>query len=172
QLESLSAKMSDVATTFAVDMSLQTQAVAAMFKNGLAPSAEDALDLITVGFQKLGPNAEDLLETFQEYSIQFKKLGIDGEEALGLFQQGIKAGARDTDIIADAFKEFGIRAIDMSQSSQDAYKALELDAEKMSLQIAKGGETAGEGLQIVLDKLRSMKDPVEQNTAAVGLFGT
>ncbi|MEU6899460.1 phage tail tape measure protein [Streptomyces virginiae] len=172
QLESLSAKMSDVATTFAVDMSLQTQAVAAMFKNGLAPSAEDALDLITVGFQKLGPNAEDLLETFQEYSIQFKKLGIDGEEALGLFQQGIKAGARDTDIIADAFKEFGIRAIDMSQSSQDAYKALELDAEKMSLQIAKGGETAGEGLQIVLDKLRSMKDPVEQNAAAVGLFGT
>lgn len=172
QLESLSGKMSDVAKTFAVDMSLQTQAVAAMFKNGIAPSAEDALDLITVGFQKLGPNAEDLLETFQEYSVQFKKLGIDGEEALGLFQQGIAAGARDTDIIADAFKEFGIRAIDMSTSSQDAYKAIGLDAEKMSLQIAKGGDTAGEGLQLVLDKLRAIKDPVDQNAAAVGLFGT
>lgn len=172
QLESLSGKMSDVAKTFAVDMSLQTQAVAAMFKNGLAPDAESALDLITVGFQKLGPNAEDLLETFQEYSIQFKKLGINGEEALGLFQQGIAAGARDTDIIADAFKEFGIRAIDMSTSSQDAYKAIGLDAEKMSLQIAKGGDEAGEGLQIVLDKLREMKDPVAQNAAAVGLFGT
>jgi phage-related protein len=172
QLESLSAKMSDVATTFGLDMELQTQAVAAMFKNGIAPSAEDALDLITVGFQKLGPNAEDLLETFQEYSIQFKKLGIDGEEALGLFQQGIAAGARDTDIIADAFKEFGIRAIDMSESSQAAYEALGLDAEKMSLQIAKGGDTAGEGLQTVLDKLRAIKDPVDQNAAAVGLFGT
>ncbi|MGW6872918.1 phage tail tape measure protein [Streptomyces xanthophaeus] len=172
QLESLSGKMSDVAKTFAVDMSLQTQAVAAMFKNGLAPDAEAALDLITVGFQKLGPNAEDLLETFQEYSIQFKKLGINGEEALGLFQQGIAAGARDTDIIADAFKEFGIRAIDMSTSSQDAYKAIGLNAEKMSLQIAKGGDEAGEGLQIVLDKLREMKDPVAQNAAAVGLFGT
>ncbi|MFI5985036.1 phage tail tape measure protein [Streptomyces sp. NPDC051555] len=172
QLESLSAKMSDVASTFGVDMSLQTQAVAAMFKNGVAPSAEAALDLITVGFQKLGPNAEDLLETFQEYSVQFKKLGINGEEALGLFQQGIAAGARDTDIIADAFKEFGIRAIDMSQSSQDAYKAIGLDAEKMSLQIAKGGDVAGEGLQLVLDKLRSIEDPVARNAAAVGLFGT
>ncbi|MGW7107008.1 phage tail tape measure protein [Streptomyces xanthophaeus] len=172
QLESLSAKMSDVATVFGTDMVRQTEAVAAMFKNGLAPDAESALDLITVGFQKLGPNAEDLLETFQEYSIQFKKLGINGEEALGLFQQGIAAGARDTDIIADAFKEFGIRAIDMSQSSQDAYKALGLSAEAMSLQIAKGGDTAGEGLQLVLDKLREMKDPVAQNAAAVGLFGT
>ncbi|WP_053682761.1 phage tail tape measure protein [Streptomyces sp. WM4235] len=172
QLESLSAKMSDVATVFGADMELQTQAVSAMFKNGLAPNAEAALDLITVGFQKLGPNAEDLLETFQEYSIQFKKLGIDGEEALGLFQQGIAAGARDTDIIADAFKEFGIRAIDMSESSQEAYKAIGLDAEKMSLQIAKGGDVAGEGLQTVLDKLREIKDPVDRNAAAVGLFGT
>ncbi|MFD0721301.1 phage tail tape measure protein [Streptomyces globosus] len=172
QLESLAGKMSDVATTFGTDMNRQTEAVAAMFKNGLAPDAESALDLITVGFQKLGPNAEDLLDTFQEYSIQFKKLGIDGEEALGLFQQGIAAGARDTDIIADAFKEFGIRAIDMSESSQEAYKALGLDAEKMSLQIAKGGDVAGEGLQLVLDRLRGMKDPVEQNAAAVGLFGT
>jgi phage-related minor tail protein len=172
QLESISGKMSDLATTFGLDMNRQTEAVSAMFKNGLAPSAEAALDLITTGFQKLGPNAEDLLDTFQEYSIQFRKLGIDGNEALGLFQQGIRAGARDTDIIADAFKEFGIRAIDMSKSSQEAYEAIGLDAEKMSLQIAKGGDTAGAGLQLVLDKLRGMKDPVEQNAAAVGLFGT
>ncbi|MEU7066883.1 phage tail tape measure protein [Streptomyces sp. NPDC046161] len=172
QLESISAKMSDVASTFGLDMGLQTQAVAAMFKNGVARSADEALDLITVGFQKLGPNAEDLLETFQEYSIQFKKLGINAETALGLFQQGIAAGARDTDIIADAFKEFSIRAIDMSQSSQDAYAAIGLDAQKMSLQIAQGGDSASEGLQLVLDKLRSIEDPVARNAAAVGLFGT
>ncbi|MFE6126813.1 phage tail tape measure protein [Streptomyces sp. NPDC056437] len=172
QLESIAAKMTDVATTFGTDMSMQTQAVSAMLKNGLAPSAEDALDIITVGFQKLGPNAEDLLETFQEYSVQLKKLGIDSEQALGLFQQGIQGGARDTDIIADAFKEFSIRAIDMSTSSQDAYKAIGLDAAKMSLQISKGGEGAEAGLQLVLDKLRAIKDPVKQNAAAVGLFGT
>ncbi|MCC9154911.1 replication protein [Streptomyces parvulus] len=172
QLKSIAAQMSDVATTFGTDMSMQSQAVAALLKNGLAPTAEEALDVITVGFQKLGPNAEDLLETFQEYPVQLRKLGLDSKTALGLFRQGLQGGARDTDIIADAFKELSIRSIDMSQSSQDAYKLLGLDAEKMSLQMAKGGEYASSGLQLILDRLRAIKDPVKQNAAAVGLFGT
>lgn len=172
QLKAIAAQMSDVATTFGTDMGLQSQAVSALLKNGLAPSAKSALDIVTVGFQKLGPNAEDILETFQEYPVQLRKLGLDAKTSLGLFQQGLKGGARDTDIIADGFKEFSIRAIDMSESSQDAYKLLRLDAEQMSAQIAKGGTHASSGLQTVLDKLRAMKDPVKQNAAAVGLFGT
>ncbi|TPN29368.1 replication protein [Mesorhizobium sp. B2-3-3] len=172
QLDAIGTKMTDVANTFGTDMGLQSQAVSALLKNKLAPNAEAALDLITVGFQKLGPNAEDLLETFQEYPVQLKKLGLDAQTSLGLFQQGLQGGARDTDIIADAFKEFSIRAIDMSQGSQDAYKALGLSASGMSSQIAKGGAGATAGLQTVLDKLRSMKDPVAREAAAVGLFGT
>ncbi|MFC8009160.1 peptidoglycan DD-metalloendopeptidase family protein [Streptomyces cinereoruber] len=172
QLEIISTRMTDVASTFGTDMNLQSQAIAALLKNRLAPDAESALDIITAGFQRLGPNAEDLLETFQEYPVQLRKLGIDAKTALGLFQQGIQGGARDTDIIADAFKEFSIRAIDMSESSQTAYEDLGLNAEKMSLQIARGGVQARNGLQLVLDKLRQIKDPVKQNAAAVGLFGT
>ncbi|MFI1928359.1 phage tail tape measure protein [Streptomyces sp. NPDC020377] len=172
QLKSIAAQMTDVSTTFGTDMSMQTQAVSALMKNGLAPSASGALDVITVGMQKLGPNAEDLLETFQEYPVQLRKLGLDAKTSLGLFSQGLQAGARDTDIIADAFKEFSIRSIDMSAGSQAAYKALGLDATKMSAQIAKGGEGASVGLQTVLDRLRAMKDPVAQQAAAVGLFGT
>lgn len=172
QLKAISSQMADVANTFGTDMSMQTQAVAAMMKNRLAPDAKSALDVITVGMQKLGPNAEDLLETFQEYSVQLRKLGIDSTEALGLFRQGIQGGARDTDIIADAFKEFSIRAVDMSDTSRDAYKALGLDAEKMEQQIGKGGDSAQRGLQTVLDKLRQIEDPVKREAAAVGLFGT
>ncbi|MDX3294604.1 replication protein [Streptomyces scabiei] len=172
QLKAIAAQMSDVATTFGTDMGLQSQAISALLKNGLAPNAKSALDIVTVGFQKLGPNAEDILETFQEYPVQLRKLGLDAKTSLGLFQQGLKGGARDTDIIADGFKEFSIRAIDMSESSQDAYKLLRLDAEQMSAQIAKGGTHASSGLQTVLDKLRAMEDPVKQNAAAVGLFGT
>ncbi|MGC5531566.1 phage tail tape measure protein [Streptomyces sp. SR-10] len=172
QLDSIGTKMVDVAKTFGMDMNLQGQAVSAMLKNKLAPDATSALDLITVGFQKLGPNAEDLLETFQEYPVQLRKLGLDAKTAMGLFSQGIKGGARDTDIIADAMKEFSIRAVDMSQGSQDAYKSIGLNAEKMSLQIAKGGKGATAGLQTVLDKLRDIDDPVKREAAAVGLFGT
>lgn len=172
QLESIATKMSDVATTFGTDMSMQTQAVSALMKNGLAKNAGEALDVITYGLQKLGPNAEDLLETFQEYPRQLQKLGLDAQTSLGLFSQGLLAGARDTDIIADAFKEFSIRSIDMSAGSRAAYKSLGIDAEKMEQQISKGGDRARAGLQTVLDKLRGMKDPVERNAAAVGLFGT
>lgn len=172
QLDLIGAKFTDVANTFGTDMGLQSQAISALLKNQLAPNASVALDIITTGFQKLGPNAEDLLETFQEYPIQLRKLGIDANQAIGLFRQGIQGGARDTDIIADAFKEFSIRAIDMSTTSQDAYKLIGLNAEKMSLQISKGGEGANAGLQLVLDRLRAIKDPVKQSAAAVGLFGT
>ncbi|WP_432147962.1 phage tail tape measure protein [Streptomyces sp. bgisy029] len=172
QLDAIGTRMVDVAKVFGTDMNLQGQAVSAMLKNRLAPDATAALDLITVGFQKLGPNAEDLLETFQEYPVQLKKLGLDARTAMGLFQQGIQGGARDTDIIADAMKEFSIRAVDMSEGSQDAYESIGLNAEKMSLQIAKGGKGATAGLQTVLDKLREIDDPVKREAAAVGLFGT
>ncbi|MGW2591664.1 transglycosylase SLT domain-containing protein [Streptomyces sp. NPDC001515] len=172
QLESIATKMNDVATTFGTDMSMQTQAVSALMKNGLAKNAGEALDLITFGLQKLGPNAEDLLETFQEYPRQLQKLGLDARVSLGLFSQGLRAGARDTDIVADALKEFGIRSIDMSAASREAYKALGINAVKMEQQIAKGGAGARKGLQTVLDRLRAMRDPVERNAAAVGLFGT
>ncbi|WP_458085813.1 phage tail tape measure protein [Streptomyces malaysiensis] len=172
QLESIASKMSDVSKTFGTDMSMQTQAVSALMKNGLAKNAGEALDVITVGMQKLGPNAEDLLETFQEYPVQLKKLGLDSKTSLGLFRQGLQGGARDTDIIADALKEFSIRAIDMSDGSRAAYKALGLDAKEMEKQIGKGGESARKGLDTVLDKLRGIHDPVKREAAAVGLFGT
>jgi len=172
QLESIATKMSDVARTFGTDMGMQTQAVSAMLKNGLAPDADAALDVIATGFQKLGPNADDLLETFQEYSVQLKKLGLDSETSLGLFSQGLKGGARDTDIIADAFKEFSIRAIDGSKGTAAAYKSLGLDMDTMSAKIGKGGKSATGGLDTVLDRLRAMKDPVAREAAAVGLFGT
>ncbi|MEV5680959.1 phage tail tape measure protein [Streptomyces sp. NPDC052179] len=172
QLDSIGTKMVDVAKVFGTDMTLQGQAVSAMLKNKLAPDATSALDLITVGFQKLGPNAEDLLETFQEYPVQMRKLGLDAKTAMGLFSQGILGGARDTDIIADGLKEFSIRAVDMSATSQDAYKSIGLNAKQMSLQIAAGGKGAADGLQTVLDRLRDIDDPVKREAAAVGLFGT
>lgn len=172
QLQSIATKMADVSSVFGTDMNMQTQAVSAMLKNNLAPNASAALDVISVGMQKLGPNAEDLLDTFQEYSVQLKKLGIDSETALGLFRQGIQGGARDTDIVADALKEFSILSIDTSKTSRDAYKSLGLDAAQMEAQIGKGGKSASAGLQTVLDKLRGMSDPVKREAAAVGLFGT
>lgn len=148
------------------------RAVSQMIRTGLVPDAQSAFDVLAVGFQNGSNKADDLIDTFNEYGTQFRKLGIDGPAAMGLITQAIQAGARDSDLAADALKEFSIRAVDGSKTSADAFKLLGLDAEKMTNQIAQGGPKAQAGLALVLDKLRGIKDPATQAAAATGLFGT
>lgn len=140
--------------------------------SGLAGSYKEAMDVILKGNQ-LGLNSsEDLLDTFNEYSPYLGKLGLDAQTSLGIMKQGLAGGARNLDVIGDSWKEFGIRAIDGSATSVAAYKSLGLNADKTAAAIAKGGPAAAKMTATVLDKIKSIKDPVKQNTVAVGLFGT
>jgi phage-related minor tail protein len=147
-------------------------AVSTMLKTGLAGSAAEAFDIIQRGVEKGVNKADDLLDTFTEYSTQFRKLGIDGQTAMGLLSQGLKGGARDADTVADALKELSIRAIDGSATTQAGYKLLGLSAKETAADFAAGGDRASGALATVLDKLKAIKDPVKQQAAAVDLFGT
>jgi phage-related minor tail protein len=149
-----------------------SSAVSQMMRTGMARSSEEAMDLLVKATQNGVNKSQDLLDTMNEYSTQFRKLGIDGPHAVGLLSQAIKAGARDSDTAADALKEFSIRAVDGSTTSAQGFKLLGLDAKKMTATMAKGGDVAAEGLNSVLQRLREMKDPVKQNAAATALFGT
>jgi hypothetical protein len=157
---------------FGVDVAESTVAASKLIKNGLAKDATAAFDLITAGFTSGLDVNGDWLDTLNEYSIQFSKLGITGDDALGILSRGMQAGARDTDSIADAFKEFSLRAIDGSKLTADGFKAIGIDAKKASKVIAEGGPVAESMTQDVLDGLARMKDPVAQNAAGVALFGT
>ncbi|MBF4613275.1 phage tail tape measure protein [Curtobacterium sp. VKM Ac-1376] len=162
----------DVATTFDQDLGGVTTAIGQLMRTGMAPDAEAALDIITSGLQGNARASEDLIDTFTEYPALFQRLGLDGQTATGLIDQGLAAGARNTDLVADALKEFQIRATDGSASSAAGFEALGLNAQEATAQIAAGGEGAAQGLDTVLDRLRNMQDPVERNAAAVNLFGT
>ncbi|MET9147299.1 phage tail tape measure protein [Streptomyces sp. NPDC004042] len=172
QIESIAGKVTDLSKTFELDLGQTSNAVGQILKNGLAKDGTEALDILTVGMQKMGPRADDMADTFNEYSTKFRDLGLSAADAMGLMSQGMQAGARDTDTVADALKEFQIRATDGSTSSAEAYKAIGLNAEEMTRKIAKGGPGAREGLQQVLDGLKAIKDPAERSAASVGLFGT
>ncbi|MFJ9161215.1 phage tail tape measure protein [Streptomyces griseoviridis] len=172
QIESITGKVTDLSKTFDLDLGQTSNAVGQMLKNGLAKDGTEALDILTAGMQKMGPRADDMADTMNEYSTKFRDLGLSAKDAMGLMSQGMQAGARDTDTVADALKEFQIRATDGSKSSAEAYKAIGLNAEEMTRKIAKGGPGAREGLQQVLDGIKAIKDPAERNAAAVGLFGT
>ncbi|MFJ9646726.1 phage tail tape measure protein [Streptomyces sp. NPDC101206] len=162
----------DVAAVLGEEVGPTANAVGQMLKTGMAKDADEAFDILVAGAQNGANKSEDLLDTFNEYSTQFRKLGLDGKTAMGLIQQGLQGGARDADIVADAFKEFSIRAIDGSKSTAEGFKAIGLDAEDMAAKIAKGGPSAEKALGLTLDRLRAIKDPVERSAAAVGLFGT
>lgn len=171
-LQPITEKVMGLGSTFDQDLGGVVNAVAKMVRTGLAPDFDTAMDVITVGFQKGNDKSEDFLDTLNEYSIQFKKMGIDGATASGLISQGLKAGARDGDLVADVIKEFSIRAIDGSAGAAAGYKALGLSAKDMTAQIAQGGKKANSGLQTVLDRLKGIEDPVKRNAAATALFGT
>ncbi|MFD9629796.1 phage tail tape measure protein [Streptomyces violascens] len=172
QIKSITGKVTDLSKTFELDLGQTSNAVGQMLKSGLAKDGTEALDILTAGMQKMGPRADDMADTFNEYSTKFRDLGLSAGDAMGLMAQGMAAGARDTDTMADALKEFQIRATDGSKTSTDAYKAIGLNAEEMTKKIAAGGPGAKQGLQQVLDGIKAIKDPAERSQAAVGLFGT
>lgn len=172
QIEGVSTKVADLANTFDQDLGGVTNAVSQMLRTGLASSADEAFDVLTVGFQSSANKADDLLDTFNEYGTQFRKAGLDGATAMGLLDQAIQAGARDSDVAADAIKEFSIRAVDGSKTTADGFKALGLNADDMAAKFAQGGKSATGALDTTLDRLRGIKDPIKQSQAAVALFGT
>ncbi|GGR71329.1 hypothetical protein GCM10010252_07070 [Streptomyces aureoverticillatus] len=172
QIEEIAGGITNLSKTFELDLGQTANAVGQILKTGLAKNGTEALDLLTVGMQKMGPRADDMADTFNEYSTKFRDLGLSGADAMGLMAQGMAAGARDTDTMADALKEFQIRATDGSKASTEAYQAIGLNAEEMTRKIAAGGPGAREGLQQVLDGIKAIKDPAKRSQVAVGLFGT
>jgi len=172
QLKSIATNVSDLASTFELDLGQTANAVGQAIKTGLAKDGREAIDVFTVGLQKMGPRADDLMDTFNEYSVQFQRLGLDAKTATGLLSQGMKAGARDTDVVADALKEFTLEGVMGSDKIVKGFQAIGLNADDMVKKISKGGPDATEALQMTLDTLRKMEDPVKRDAAAAELFGT
>jgi hypothetical protein len=172
ELESMTTQALTLRDAFGVEVVDSTRAVGQMIKTGMAKNAKEGFDLITAGEQMGLDKAGDLIDTFNEYGTQFRKLGIDGPYALSLINAAIQAGARDSDIAADAIKEFSIRAVDGSKLTAQGFKAAGLDADKMSAAISKGGPTAQAAFRQTLQAVMSIKDPIKQNAAGVALFGT
>ncbi|MFF3092263.1 phage tail tape measure protein [Streptomyces cyaneofuscatus] len=172
QLDALGVRIATTGKILGEEVAHVSTTVGKMVKTGMARDAEEAMDILVKAQQK-GLNAsEDLLDTFDEYSTQFRKVGIDGPMAMGLVSQALAGGARDTDIAADAIKEFSLLSIDGSDAAAEAYKALGLDADKMIATLAAGGPKATQAMDTIFDKIRGLDDPVKKNTVAIGLFGT
>ncbi|MFM9634740.1 phage tail tape measure protein [Streptomyces galilaeus] len=170
-LEGVTTKALALSETFDQDLTMATAAVGQMIRTGLADNADEAFDILAVGLGTAADKSGDLLETFNEYSTQFRRLGIDGQTATGLIAQGLENGARDADQVADALGQFGERALAGGTAVDDAYKSIGLSASDMAKMIGAGGDSAEQALGMTLKALRGTGDEQVRLNAAAALFG-
>ncbi|MGI5182229.1 phage tail tape measure protein [Dactylosporangium sp. CA-152071] len=168
-LQNISGSALNLASTFGIDVAESTRAVSKLIKTGLAADAEAAFDIIARGFQGTANEADDLLDTFTEYSTQFRALGVDGKQALGLIEQGLAGGARDGDTVADTLKEINDRVL--NGDAAEGLKAIGLNARQMAADFAAGGPRANGALDTIFDRLRTIKDPADRAKVAAELLG-
>ena len=172
-VQSMTAKALSLAKAFDIEVSRAVQVVGQLVKSGLVKDAEQGMDLLTASLQKV-PAAvrEDVIDALDEYGPFMQQIGLKGQQAFELLVQGAEKGMYGIDKTGDALKEFTIRATDMSAATQEAYKTLGLDTEKVTNDLLAGGQRGSKAFQLIITKLRGIKDPAEQSQAALALFGT
>ncbi|SFM35885.1 phage tail tape measure protein [Salibacterium qingdaonense] len=139
-----------------------------------------SLDTIATGMQSGVNVSGDYLETIQEFSPAFNRIGADNSEMISILQSGMEAGVRDTDRMADSINEFGIRMqetdneslLKVAESLTDTEKEAEKLADTWQSDFAKGGQEAKEVTNEVVNGLLDMEGEVGYMETATGLFGT
>lgn len=173
ELTDMGAKALDLSKIMDEDVGRVTRGVGQLMRNGLAKDGTEAFDLITAASQKLPKEMRgELLDTIEEYSADISSLGITGPQAMGALSASVKAGARNTDLAADALRELSIRGIDGTKATAAGFTALGLDADVMAQKLAAGGPSAQKATSEIIQALSGMSDPIAQEAAGVALFGT
>lgn len=156
---------------FEYDVAESTRAAEAIRKN-FGSSAEEAFSLIAAGAQNGLDYSGELIDTINEYSSQFAKMGFDADGMFNILQAGADGTAWNLDKVGDAIKEFSIRAIDGSDSTVEAFTSLGYNAENIMATFAAGGEGANKAFFDVINTLMAVDDQVERDALGVALFGT
>ena len=157
--------------TFEYGVEESTRAAAAITKN-FGGSAKEAFSLIAAGAQNGLDYSGELIDTINEYSSQFSKLGFTADGMFQLLQSGADSTAWNLDKVGDAIKEFSIRAIDGSDTTVQAFQDLGYNANAMMETFAGGGEDANKAFFDVLNTLMDMDDQVKRDALGVSLFGS
>ncbi|MDF3280488.1 phage tail tape measure protein [Gordonia sp. N1V] len=171
-MDPLLEKLNMVTDVMGEEIPAVTRSAGQLMKTGLARDGSEALDLIYKGQVNNLNVSEDWLDTIDEYSTQFRSLGLTGQEAFGLLSQGVKAGARDTDVVADALKEMSLRVADGTAQADQNFNLLGISAEEMQTKMAAGGAEARDAIGQIFTGLQKIQDPTDRYNAALALFGT
>jgi phage-related minor tail protein len=137
-------------------------------------SKRKLIDQITHAFQQGAGTAGDLQDTLEEYPTAFKQLGLSSKDMTNWLTTGMKDGARNTDVLGDAVKEFGIRVKTAGDTGQKAlHKMFPPDeAKRLIGDFAKGGKAGRDAFFEVLEQLNQVDDKQKKYNLSLELFGT
>lgn len=133
-------------------------------------TSDQAFNLIVQGAQKGLNQNDDLLDTINEYSVQFKNAGYSADDMFNMLANGVESGTWSVDKLGDAVKEFNIRMSD--GSAKEAVEALGFSWEKVSEDWSKGGDNAKEVFNMLVNELDGLETTTEGYNIGVGLLGT
>lgn len=171
ELESITETAMQLANVMDVEVAEVTRSAGTLMTQ-FGMDGEKAMDLITKGYQSGLDFSGEYLDSLNEYSVHFKTMGFSAEDMFNIMINGAQEGAWNLDKIGDAIKEANIRMKDGSKGTDDAFKALGLNAEQMGSDFAAGGDKAQAAFTAVMAGLSQVTNEQERNELGVALFGT
>ena len=169
ELEEMTTNALMLRDTFDFDVSESVRAANALMDQ-FGISSEEAYNLIAQGAQSGLNQNGDLMDVINEYSLQFKQMGYDADDMFNMLANGAEAGTWSIDKLGDAAKEFNIRMSD--GSAKEAVEALGFEWEAVAEDWAKGGESASEVMNMLLNEMGGLAGTTEGYNIGVGLMGT
>lgn len=133
-------------------------------------SSDAAYNLIVQGAQNGLDQNGDLLDTINEYAVQFKDAGYTADDMFNMLANGTATGTWSVDKLGDAVKEFNIRMSD--GTANDYLEQLGVDTDAVMEKFNKGGPEAQAAIGTVMKAIQDCDDETLQYQAGVGLFGT
>lgn len=173
ELENLTTQALILRDTFDMDVNESIRSVNSMMDQ-FGITADEAYSLIAQGAQNGLNQNGDLLDTVNEYSVQFKNAGYSAEDMFNMLSNGVEAGTWSVDKLGDAVKEFNIRASDgtVGEAIKENAKSFGLtkkEAESLASEIESGSVGA---YQRLADKLREVDNDTQRYQLGVEMFGT
>ncbi len=169
ELENLTTNAIMLRDTFDFEISESMRAVNSLMDQ-FGISGEEAYNLIAQGAQNGLNQNDDLLDTINEYSVQFENAGYSAEDMFNMLKNGVDTGTWSVDKLGDAVKEFNIRMSD--GSAKDAVEALGFSWDEVSKGWSAGGESAKEVFNMLFSELDGLENTTEGYGIGVGLLGT
>lgn len=175
-LQNITQKAIALRDTFGFDYQETMRAVNSMMKQ-FGITADEAYNLIAQGAQQGLNQNGDLLDTINEYSVQFSTAGYSADQMFNMLKNGADSGTWSVDKLGDAVKEFNIRAKDGTVSDalveyQNQLKLTDKDVAYLNTLMEQGGERGQKAYNIILERLGAVRDDTTKYQAGVALFGT